>query len=75
MAGLSKSLEQKLIAEGAIDSDTLELAIEQCNNTGGDLVDQLTALLEPLIMCVLAILVGGLLIAMYLPIFTLGTVI
>jgi type IV pilus assembly protein PilB len=41
LAGLSKSLEQKLIAEGAIDSDTLELAIEQCNNTGGDLIDHL----------------------------------
>ena len=41
MAGLSKSLEKKLIADGAIDSDTLELAIEQCNNTGGDLIDHL----------------------------------
>lgn len=38
-------------------------------------VDNLTTLLEPLIMAVLGILVGGLIIAMYLPIFSLGGVI
>lgn len=38
-------------------------------------VDGLTALLEPLIMSVLGILIGGLMIAMYLPIFQLGSVI
>jgi len=38
-------------------------------------VDNLTALLEPLIMSVLGVLVGGLLVAMYLPIFQLGNVI
>lgn len=38
-------------------------------------VDNLTTLLEPLIMSVLGILVGGLLVAMYLPIFNLGNVI
>jgi len=38
-------------------------------------VDNLTALLEPLIMSVLGVLVGGLLIAMYLPIFQLGNVV
>ncbi|WP_372758513.1 type II secretion system F family protein, partial [Litorivivens sp.] len=35
-------------------------------------VDGLTALLEPLIMSVLGVLVGGLMIAMYLPIFAMG---
>lgn len=35
-------------------------------------VDNLTALLEPLIMSVLGILVGGMMIAMYLPIFMMG---
>jgi len=35
-------------------------------------VDGLTALLEPMIMSVLGILVGGLMIAMYLPIFAMG---
>lgn len=40
-----------------------------------DAVDGLTALLEPLIMAVLGILVGGLIVAMYLPIFQMGSVI
>ena len=38
-------------------------------------VDNLTALLEPMIMSILGILVGGLMIAMYLPIFQLGSVV
>lgn len=38
-------------------------------------VDNLTTLLEPMIMAVLGILVGGLIIAMYLPIFQLGNVV
>lgn len=38
-------------------------------------VDSLTALLEPFIMSVLGVLVGGLMIAMYLPIFMLGNAI
>ncbi len=40
-----------------------------------DAVDNLSSLLEPLIMAVLGILVGGLVVAMYLPIFKMGTVI
>ncbi|TDT43211.1 type IV pilus assembly protein PilC [Halospina denitrificans] len=38
-----------------------------------DLVDNLTALMEPMIMAVLGVLVGGLIIAMYLPIFQMGS--
>ncbi|MFK8397564.1 type II secretion system F family protein [Pseudomonas sp. BGr12] len=38
-------------------------------------VDNLTTLMEPMIMAVLGILVGGLIIAMYLPIFQLGNVV
>ena len=38
-------------------------------------VDALSSLLEPLIMVVLGVLVGGLIIAMYLPIFKLGSVV
>ena len=38
-------------------------------------VDALSSLLEPLIMAFLGVLVGGLVIAMYLPIFKLGAVI
>jgi type IV pilus assembly protein PilC len=38
-------------------------------------VDALTSLLEPIIMAVLGVLVGGLIVAMYLPIFKLGSVV
>ncbi len=40
-----------------------------------DAVDALTSLLEPLIMAVLGVLIGGLVVAMYLPIFKMGQVI
>ncbi len=40
-----------------------------------DAVDAMSSLLEPLIMAILGILVGGLVIAMYLPIFKLGSVV
>ncbi|MCY3837603.1 MAG: type II secretion system F family protein [Gammaproteobacteria bacterium] len=36
-------------------------------------VDRLTALVEPLLMAVLGVVVGGLVVAMYLPVFQLGT--
>ncbi|HNL24415.1 MAG TPA: type II secretion system F family protein [Pseudomonadales bacterium] len=38
-------------------------------------VDSLTSLMEPIIMSVLGVLVGGLVMAMYLPIFQLGNVV
>jgi len=38
-------------------------------------VDAMSSLLEPLIMAVLGVIVGGLVIAMYLPIFKLGQVV
>ena len=38
-------------------------------------VDSLSSLMEPIIMSVLGVLVGGLMVAMYLPIFMLGSVI
>jgi type IV pilus assembly protein PilC len=40
-----------------------------------NMVDNLTSLLEPMIMAFLGIVVGGLMIAMYLPIFQLGSVV
>ncbi len=40
-----------------------------------NLVEGLSSLLEPLIMAVLGVLVGGLVIAMYLPIFKMGAVV
>ena len=44
---------------------------EQVDN----LVDTLSKQIEPLIMAVLGVIVGGLVIAMYLPIFKLGSVV
>lgn len=40
-----------------------------------NLVEGLTSMMEPLIMAILGVLVGGLVVAMYLPIFQMGSVI
>ena len=59
---------------GALDAMLDKVATyyeEAVDNT----VDSLTSLLEPMIMSVLGILVGGLMIAMYMPIFQLGNVV
>lgn len=40
-----------------------------------DAVDNLSSLMEPMIMAVLGVLVGGLVVAMYLPIFKMGAVV
>ena len=40
-----------------------------------DAVDALASLMEPLIMVVLGVLIGGLVIAMYMPIFKMGSVV
>jgi len=40
-----------------------------------DMVDGLTSLLEPMIMSVLGVVIGGLIIAMYLPIFEMGAIV
>jgi len=40
-----------------------------------DAVDNMTALMEPIIMAFLGIVIGTLVIAMYLPIFKLGAVV
>lgn len=56
---------------GRLD-DMLARSAEQFEERVAEAVDQLTALIEPLTMAVLGVLVGGLLIAMYLPVFQLG---
>jgi type IV pilus assembly protein PilC len=40
-----------------------------------DAVDAMSSLMEPLIMVVLGTLIGGMVVAMYLPIFKLGAVV
>lgn len=59
---------------GALD-DMLDKVATFYEESVDNMVDNLTSLLEPMIMAVLGILVGGLLIAMYLPIFQLGSVV
>lgn len=59
---------------GSLD-EMMEKAADHFEEVVDYAVDNLTALLEPMIMAVLGVLVGGLLIAMYLPIFQLGAVV
>lgn len=56
---------------GRLD-DLLGRAAEQLEIRVDEAVEQLTSLIEPLTMGVLGVLVGGLIIAMYLPVFQLG---
>lgn len=56
---------------GTMDS-MLEKAAEFYEEEVDTAVDGLTSMMEPLIMSFLAVVVGGLVIAMYLPIFTMG---
>jgi type IV pilus assembly protein PilC len=59
---------------GALD-EMLDKAASYYEEQVDNAVDSLTSLMEPLIMSVLGVLVGGLIIAMYLPIFQLGAVV
>lgn len=59
---------------GALD-EMLEKVATHYEAIVDNMVDGLTALLEPMIMAVLGVVVGGLMIAMYLPIFMLGSVV
>ncbi|WP_057832659.1 type II secretion system F family protein [Colwellia sp. TT2012] len=59
---------------GAVD-DMLEKVANLYEQQVDDAVDSLTALLEPMIMAVLGVVIGGLIIAMYLPIFEIGKIV
>lgn len=59
---------------GALDA-MLDKVAAYYEEAVDNMVDSLTSLLEPMIMAVLGILVGGLMVAMYLPIFQLGQVV
>jgi len=59
---------------GALD-DMLDKVATHYEAAVDNAVDSLSSLMEPLIMSILGVLVGGLMIAMYLPIFMLGSVI
>ncbi|WP_310494601.1 type II secretion system F family protein [Dechloromonas sp.] len=59
---------------GALDSMLSKVA-DFFESEVDDAVDALTSLMEPLIMVVLGTLIGGMVIAMYLPIFKIGAVV
>ena len=59
---------------GALDT-MLDKVAEYFEEEVDNLVDNMTTLMEPIIMAVLGVLVGGLIIAMYLPIFQMGQVV
>ena len=59
---------------GAVD-DMLSKVASVYEAEVDNAVDSLTALLEPMIMAVLGVVIGGLIIAMYLPIFQIGMIV
>ncbi len=61
-------------ATGALDSMLNKIA-DFYEDDVDSMVTNLTSLLEPVIMIVLGVVLGGLIVAMYLPIFQLGTVV
>jgi type IV pilus assembly protein PilC len=72
----SLALQMTAIGEesGALD-EMLDKVATFYEEEVDNMVDGLTALMEPMIMAVLGVLVGGLVVAMYLPIFQLGQVV
>lgn len=72
----SMAIQMTAIGEesGALD-EMLDKLASFYETEVDNMVDNLTTLMEPLIMAVLGVLVGGLIIAMYLPIFQLGSVV
>lgn len=70
------ALQMTAIGEesGALDAMLEKVAIYYEDEVDAA-VDGLTSMMEPLIMSVLGVLIGGLIIAMYLPIFQLGQVV
>jgi type IV pilus assembly protein PilC len=76
--GLFPNMVVQMIAVGEESGslDTMSAKVAEFYEAEVDnAVDSMSSLLEPLIMAVLGILVGGMVIAMYLPIFKLGQVV
>lgn len=76
--GLFPNMVEQMVAigeeSGALDSMLSKVA-DFYEQEVDDAVDALTSLLEPLIMSILGVLIGGLVVAMYLPIFKMGAAI
>jgi type IV pilus assembly protein PilC len=76
--GLFPNMVVQMIAvgeeSGSLDTMSAKVA-EFYESEVDNAVDSMSALLEPAIMAILGVLVGGMVIAMYLPIFKLGSAI
>ncbi|UCC55324.1 MAG: type II secretion system F family protein [Gammaproteobacteria bacterium] len=76
--GLFPNMVEQMVAigeeSGALDT-MLNKVADFYEQEVDDAVDALSSLLEPLIMSILGILIGGLVVAMYLPIFKMGAAI
>ncbi|MCF5029820.1 type II secretion system F family protein [Pseudomonas syringae] len=72
----SLAIQMTAIGEesGALDA-MLDKVATYYEEEVDNMVDNMTSLMEPMIMAVLGVIVGGLVIAMYLPIFKLGSVV
>ena len=78
MANVFPSMAIQMVAIGE-ESGSLDAMLDKVathfENEVDNAVDGLTSMMEPLIMAVLGVLIGGLVIAMYLPIFQMGSVV
>jgi type IV pilus assembly protein PilC len=76
--GLFPNMVEQMVAigeeSGSLDAMLAKVA-DFYEQEVDDAVDALSSLLEPLIMSILGILIGGLVVAMYLPIFKMGAAI
>ena len=76
--GLFPNMVEQMVAigeeSGSLDAMLAKVA-DFFEQEVDDAVDALSSLLEPLIMSILGILIGGLVVAMYLPIFKMGAAI
>lgn len=77
-SGIFPNMVQQMVAigeeSGALDSMLGKVA-DFFERDVDDAVDALSSLMEPIIMVVLGTLIGGMVIAMYLPIFKMGSVV
>jgi len=77
-AGIFPSMALQMVSigeeSGALDA-MLDKVASHFENEVDNAVDGLTSMMEPLIMAILGVLIGGLVVAMYLPIFQLGSVV
>jgi len=76
--GLFPNMVIQMVAVGEESGSLDEMASKVADFYEEDVdnaVDNLSSLMEPMIMSILGVLIGGLVIAMYLPIFMMGSVV